>query len=52
MVSSVKVVKSPPEIAGEVQRGLQNWRYDPYISAAGVASAACFPVSFHVVFTN
>jgi serine/threonine-protein kinase len=51
-VSSVKIVKAPPEIAGELQRGLQSWRYDPYISAAGVPSPACFPVSFHVVFTN
>jgi hypothetical protein len=51
-VSSVKVVKAPPEIAGELQRGLQSWRYDPYINAAGAPSAACFPVSFHVVFTN
>jgi outer membrane biosynthesis protein TonB len=51
-VSSVKVVKSPSEIAGELQRGLQSWRYDPYINPAGVPSAACFPVSFRVVFMN
>jgi hypothetical protein len=51
-VSSVKIVKAPPEIAGELQRGLQTWRYDPYINSAGAPSSACFPVSFHVVFTD
>jgi len=49
-VSSVKVVKAPPEIAGELPRGLQSWRYTPYVNPAGVQSAACFPVSFRVVF--
>jgi outer membrane biosynthesis protein TonB len=48
-VSSVKVVKSPPEIAGELQHGLRSWRYAPYINPAGVQTAACFPVSFRVV---
>jgi hypothetical protein len=48
-VSSVKVVKAPAEIAGELQRGLQSWRYAPYVNPAGVQSAACFPVSFRVV---
>jgi len=51
-VSSVKVVKAPPEIAGELQHGLQSWRYTPYVNAAGVQSAACFPVSFRVVFKS
>ena len=51
-VSSVKVVKSPPQIAGELQRGLQSWRYAPYLNAAGLQSAACFPVSFRVVFKS
>jgi len=51
-VSSVKVVKAPPGIAGELQHGLQSWRYAPYVNAAGVQSAACFPVSFRVVFKN
>jgi hypothetical protein len=49
-VSSVKVVKAPPEIAGELQHGLQSWRYTPYVNAAGARSAACFAVSFRVVF--
>lgn len=51
-VSSVKVVKAPPEIAGELQHGLQGWRYTPYVNAAGVQSAACFPVSFRVVLKS
>ncbi len=49
-VSSVKVVKAPPAIASELQHSLQSWRYTPYINPAGVQSAACFAVSFRVVF--
>ena len=48
-VASVKVVKAPPDIAGELERGLRSWRYTPYVNPLGVQSAACFPVSFHVV---
>jgi serine/threonine protein kinase len=48
-VASVKVVKAPREIASELQRGLQSWRYTPYVNSAGVQSAACFPISFRVV---
>ena len=51
-VSSVRIVKAPPQIAGELQRGLQSWRYTPYVNAAGVQSAACFPVSFRVVLKS
>jgi serine/threonine-protein kinase len=51
-VSSVKVVKAPPEVAGELQRSMQTWRYTPYVNPAGVQSAACFPVSFRVVFKS
>ncbi|HEX3757126.1 MAG TPA: serine/threonine-protein kinase [Kofleriaceae bacterium] len=51
-VSSAKVVKAPPDVAGQLQRGLLSWRYEPYVNAAGVQSAACFPVSFRVVFKN
>jgi hypothetical protein len=51
-VSSVKVVKAPPAIADELQHGLQGWRYTPYVNAAGVQTAACFPVSFRVVFKS
>jgi serine/threonine-protein kinase len=51
-VSSVKVMKAPPEIAGELQNGLRSWRYTPYVNAAGAQSAACFAVSFRVVFRS
>ena len=52
-VSSVKVTtKAPADIASELERGLKSWRYTPYVNAAGVQSAACFPISFRVVFKN
>jgi hypothetical protein len=51
-VSSVKIVRAPEEIVEELQRGLSNWRYTPYVNAAGVQSAACFPISFRVVFKS
>jgi hypothetical protein len=51
-VSSVKVVKAPSEISSELQRSLMSWRYTPYINPSGAQSAACFPVSFRVVFKS
>jgi len=48
----VKVVKAPPEIGSDLQQSLQSWRYTPYVNAAGVQSAACFPVSFRIVFKS
>ena len=51
-VASVKIIKAPPEIAEELQRSLQSWRYTPYVNPAGVQSAACFPVSFRLVFKS
>jgi hypothetical protein len=51
-VSSVKVAKAPPEIAGELPHALQGWRYTPYVNPAGVQSAACFPVAFRVVLKS
>ena len=51
-VSSVKVIKAPPEIGDELQHSLQSWRYTPYVNPAGVQSAACFPVSFRLVFKS
>jgi len=49
-VTSVKIIKALPEIADELQRSLSNWRYKPYVNAAGQPSPACFAVSFRVVF--
>jgi serine/threonine-protein kinase len=49
-VTSVKVLKAIPEIIGELQQILMGWRYRPYLNSTGQPSAACFPLSFRVVF--
>jgi serine/threonine protein kinase len=50
-VLTVKILKALPEIAEELQSNLMTWRYQPYIApATGQPAAACFPVSFRVVF--
>jgi len=49
-VSSVKVIKAPAEITSDLQQGLRGWRYTPYVNPSGVQSAACFALSFRVVF--
>jgi serine/threonine protein kinase len=49
-VTSVKVIKAIPEIMDELQRTLLTWRYKPYANSAGQPSAACFALSFRVVF--
>ena len=50
-VLTVKILKALPEIAEELQSNLMQWRYQPYIApATGQPAAACFPVSFRVVF--
>jgi outer membrane biosynthesis protein TonB len=47
-VSSVKILKSTAEIAGELQRALQTWRYKPYVRN-GEPVPVCFPLSLRVV---
>ncbi len=47
-VSSVKVVKSNPEIADELRTALLSWRYKPY-ARDGKSIPVCFPVSLRVV---
>jgi serine/threonine-protein kinase len=47
-VSSVKIVKSNPEIAGQLQSALASWRYKPYLRDSK-ASPVCFPLSLRVV---
>jgi len=49
-VASVKIIKAMPEIADELQRNIMSWRYQPWTGPTGQASAACFPLSFRVVF--
>jgi serine/threonine protein kinase len=47
-VSSVKIVKSNPEIADELRTALASWRYKPY-QKDGKSSPVCFPLSLRVV---
>jgi serine/threonine protein kinase len=49
-VTSAKLFKTLPEIAGELERALLTWRYRPYLGSAGQPSPACFAMSFRVVF--
>ena len=51
-VTSVKIVKSPPEIAGDLQRALLGWRYAPYKNKDQKLSAVCFPLALRVVVKN
>ena len=47
-VSSVKIVKSNPEIVSQLQSALASWRYKPYLRD-GKATPVCFPLSLRVV---
>lgn len=47
-VTSVKVIKSLPEIADELLRALMAWRYKPYVNAQAQPSPACFAVRMHM----
>jgi serine/threonine protein kinase len=47
-VSSVKIVKSNPEIATQLQSALTSWRYKPY-TRDGKPTPVCFPLSLRVV---
>ncbi|HEY5925436.1 MAG TPA: protein kinase [Kofleriaceae bacterium] len=47
-VSSVKIAKSNPEIAGQLQTALASWRYKPF-TREGKPLAVCFPLSLRVV---
>jgi serine/threonine protein kinase len=47
-VSSVKIVKSNPEIAAQLQSALITWRYKPYMRD-GKPAPVCFPLSLRVV---
>jgi hypothetical protein len=48
-VSSVKVLKSPADIADALQHAMTTWRYKPYTGQDGTPSAVCFPLQLHVV---
>jgi serine/threonine protein kinase len=47
-VSSVKIKQSPPEIANDLQRALQTWRYKPYMKGDKAVSV-CFLLQIGVV---
>lgn len=49
-VSSVKIVKSTADVAGELQSALSTWRYKPYLNAEQKPAAVCFPLSLRLVF--
>ena len=48
-VSSVKIMKSPADIADALQHSLSTWKYKPYIGHDAGPSAVCFPLQMHVV---
>ena len=48
-VTSVKIVKSPPEISADLQRALMGWRYAPYKNKDSKVSPVCFPLTLRVV---
>ncbi len=48
-VTSATIKKSPPEIAGDLQRALLTWKYKPYVNKDGKVSPVCFPVTARVI---
>jgi hypothetical protein len=51
-VTSVKIVKSPPDISSDLQRALMGWRYAPYRNKESKLSPVCFPLALRVVVKN
>ena len=49
-VTSVKIVKSTADVAGELSRALASWRYKPWLNAEQKASPVCFPLQLRLVF--
>ncbi len=49
-VTSVKMIKTLPEITEDLQRALMTWHYKPYVNSTGQPAPACFPVPLHLVF--
>ena len=48
-VSSVKIMKSPADIADTLQHALTTWKYKPYIGHDDAPSPVCFPLQMHVI---
>ena len=48
-VSSVKLVKAPASLTGDLTRALSSWKYKPYTNRDSKLSPACFVVSLRLV---
>jgi TonB family protein len=48
-VTSVKVVKTSPDMPSDLVGALQNWRYKPYVGKDAKPQAVCFALSLRVV---
>jgi outer membrane biosynthesis protein TonB len=48
-VTSVKVVKTSPDMPSDLVSALQGWRYKPYIGQEAKPEAVCFALSLRVV---
>jgi hypothetical protein len=48
-VSSVKLVKAPTSLTGDLTRALSSWKYKPYVNRDSKLSPACFVVSLRLV---
>ena len=48
-VTSVKLIKTAPDMPGDLAGALQSWRYRPYIGKDAKPQAVCFALSLHIV---
>ena len=48
-VTSVKLVKTAPDMPADLAGALQKWRYRPYIGKDAKPQAVCFALSLHIV---
>jgi eukaryotic-like serine/threonine-protein kinase len=48
-VTTVKILKGPPDIASDLQRALMTWRFKPYVNRDQKISPVCFPQSIRVI---
>ena len=48
-VTSVKLVRTAPDMPADLAAALQKWRYRPYIGKDAKPQAVCFALSLHIV---
>ncbi len=48
-VTSVKILRGPPDIASDLQRALMTWRFKPWVNRDQKLSPVCFPQSIRVL---